>query len=162
MEPDHLKQIEMFADEKHSNGNAVVARQIIALLLDKFGLMIHRRTVGRLMRKLGLNYSAIKPVKRIFAAHRRKVLREYLIELDGYERRMKNNDSEYVYVFTDESYVNTGHGMSKSYIPSDKAKECKIHKKSGKGRRLIILHAITVDGPLAEKDEDGKYIDKLQ
>ena len=89
VEPDHLKQIAMFVDEKHSNGNAVVACQIIALLLDKFGLMIHRCTVGRLMRKLGLNYSVIKPVKRTFAAHRQKVLRGYLIELDGNERRLK-------------------------------------------------------------------------
>ena len=91
-----------------------------------------------------------------------KVLREYLVELDGYERRMSDENCEYVYVFTDESYVNTGHGMSKSYIPSDKEKEYKIHRKSGKGRRLIILHVITVDGPLAEKGEDGKYIDELQ
>ena len=82
--------------------------------------------------------------------------------MDEYEQKMKEEDCEYVYVFTDESYVNTGHGITKSYIPSDKDKDSGITKKSGKGRRLIILHAITVDGPLAAKDETGDYVDELK
>ena len=42
---------------------------------------------------------------------------------------MKEEDCEYVYVFTDKLYVNTGHGMTKSYIPSDKDKDTGIKKK---------------------------------
>ena len=162
VQPEHFKEVAKFVDGKHCKGSTVVARNIIAFLLDKFELKIHRRTVGRLMNKMGLTWSAYKPVKRTFAAHRKKVLREFLIELDKYERMMNGDDSEYVYVFMDESYVNIGHGNSKSYMSSDKDKQATVRKKSGKGKRLIILHAITVDGPLAEQDENGIYVNDLQ
>ena len=34
--------------------------------------------------------------------------------------------------------------------------------KSGKGRRLVVLHAITLDGPLCERMDDGRPIDDLK
>ena len=160
-----IEQVEEIAkciDGKHSKGESVVARHIIFLLLDMYGIHIHRWTVGRLVAKLGLTWSRIRPVQKTFAAHRKKVLREYLITFDEYKQKMREDDCEYIYVFTDESYVNTGNGMTKSYIPSDIDKDSGIKKKSGKGRGLIILHAITVDGSLAAKNETGNYVDEMK
>ncbi len=51
--------------------------------------------------------------------------------------------------------------MSKFYITPDKMEECNIHKKSRKVRRLIILHPITIDGPLVEKDHNGNHVDEF-
>jgi transposase len=69
------------------------------------------------------------------------------------------NPNNYVFVFTDESYVHNTHSLSNSYhaVGSD----CRINKSSSKGRRLIILHAITPDGPLCERDSNGIPVDDL-
>lgn len=56
------------------------------------------------------------------------------------------NEKKYVFVYLDEIYVNQNHSIGKS-------------RRSGRGKRLIILYAITKDGPLAERDpETGKPI----
>jgi hypothetical protein len=70
------------------------------------------------------------------------------------------NTCDLVFVFTDESYIHPTHSVSSSYhhIDSDR----RINKSASKGRRLIILHAITRDGPLCERDAQGKPVDDLQ
>ena len=45
--------------------------------------------------------------------------------------------------------------MKKTYMPNDKSKDSGVKCKSGKGRRLCIIHAITLDGPLCEYEENG-------
>ena len=40
-------------------------------------------------------------------------------------------------------------------MPKDKDIDSGVKKKSGKGRRLVILHAITLDSLLYECEEDG-------
>ena len=51
----------------------------------------------------------------------------------------------------------------KGYLPEDKKKDPLISRKSGKGRRLIILHAIAEDGPLVEYDTDtDRPLDDLE
>ena len=75
---------------------------------------------------------------------------------------MVEGSSDYVWVFTDESYVNLNHSSKNSYSPKD-PNEATIHKKSGKGKRLIILHAITEDGLLVEIDPTtGRPVDDLE
>lgn len=55
------------------------------------------------------------------------------------------------------------HAVEISHIPIDPKIDSKISRKTGKGRRLIILHAITVDWPLVEIDElAGLPIDDLK
>ena len=64
------------------------------------------------------------------------------------------NEEKKVLVFTDELYINQNYASKFSSL----SKDDQIHgcdRKSSKGRRLIILHAITPDGPLCERDENG-------
>jgi hypothetical protein len=53
----------------------------------------------------------------------------------------------FVFVFTDETYINKIHASSKSYLSNTS----QVSRGSSKGHRLIILHAITLDGPLCER-----------
>ena len=52
--------------------------------------------------------------------------------------------------FTDKSYVCQNHQTGNSYFLNGRSVE--MNRSSSRGRRLIILHAITKDGTLAEKD----------
>ena len=140
----------------HSEGRGVVARHIIAHLVDQFDTLIHRRTAGRMIDKLELSWAPMKETKHTFAAYWKVVMRNYLIKLDKYIKDHNKGDDSKVFVFTDESYVNTNHGMKKTYIPKSKDKQSGVKVKSGKGRRLVILHAITLDGPLCDFKEDGE------
>jgi hypothetical protein len=61
-------------------------------------------------------------------------------------------------VFTGKLHVHQSHVLGHSYLPTD---DKTIERKSNKGRRLIILHEITTDGPLCVTEENGRPIDDL-
>ena len=158
-----LKGIAKLVDEQHSKGKAIVARDIVAYLLENCYLRIHQTTAGRTLKGMGITWSPIKKAKRSYASYRIASIRDFLIKLDLYERDMQEGNGVYIKVFTDESYVNTNHASKNSYLPTDDNLEVKISRKDGKGRRLIILHAITEDGPLCDIDPvTGKYVDDLK
>jgi hypothetical protein len=97
---------------------------------------------------------------RTLGSFRLKAIREFLISLDKYMHAIENgNQDGLVFVFTDESYVHNTHALDHSYL--QKGKE-HIARSSSKGRRLSILHAITPDGPLCDKDDSGKPVDDLK
>ncbi|CAN0240511.1 unnamed protein product, partial [Ectocarpus fasciculatus] len=62
---------------------------------------------------------------------------------------------DHVIVYTDESYINVYHKQEKTWFKSGEKSE----HSTGKGKRLIIVHAITKDGPLVtwEGQEWGKH-----
>ena len=150
-----LRSIALLVDTMHSEGKGVVARHITAHLLDDFEILIHRRTTDRLVHQLGLTWAPMTAAKRTFASYRKVVMRNYLVKLDFYVKRQSNGDDSRVFVFTDEFYVNTNHGVKCSYVSSDKNNPSETKIKTGKGRQLVIMHAITLEGPLCETELDG-------
>src|ERR1700722_7451249 len=56
-----------------------------------------------------------------------------------------------VVVYTDESYVNANHAASHTWYHES----MKISRPSGRGKRLIILHAVTKYDPLVYREPDG-------
>ena len=62
-----------------------------------------------------------------------------------------------MFVYTDQSYIHSTHCAGNSYMSEGKC----LNKGSGKGRRLIILHAITKFGPLCERLPNGVPVDDL-
>ena len=67
----------------------------------------------------------------------------------------EEEDGKAVVVFSDESYVNTGHHAQYGWF----APEWLLRAPTGKGARLIILHALTKDGLLTTNGADGKPLD---
>jgi hypothetical protein len=111
---------------------------------------------------LGLSWSnKIKPRKRTLSSFRNKAIRDYLTELDKTVCSIENgNPDGLVLVFMDESYCHNTHASDHSYLPDDNKH---IGRSSSKGRRLIILHAITPYGPLCDTDDgDGKPVCDLK
>jgi hypothetical protein len=156
---EHLKEMVKFIDQQHSEGRSVTNRKVRNWLLQDQGIEVSRRTIQRKLQDLGLSWSKVKPQMRTLGSFRLKAIREFLISLDKYVRAIENgNQDGMVFVFTDESYVHNTHALDHSYLQNGKEH---IARSSSKGRRLIILHAITPDGPLCDKDDSGKPVDDL-
>ena len=119
-----------------------------------------------LIHHLNLNYKYTKkaitfknPMKR----HR--VARKFIIEMD---RALKMQDAtwdeagvmsvngEYVIVFTDETKIHQNHSPGTSWV--NKTRE--VGKTTSKGKRLIVLHAITMGGFVSLLNVDGEGIEE--
>ena len=158
-----FQSIAKFVDSSHSRGRSVTARKVRAHIYEKFGgLEVHRTTMIRALKRMGLTWSPIAKAKRTFASYRTKEIKKYLLGLDYYLKEMENVNLNYIFVFMDESYINVNHRTKYSFLPDDKEQDSKLTRKSSKGKRLIILHTITKDGPLVELDEDGIPISDLR
>jgi transposase len=148
-----------YIDEMHSKGASMTNRRLQNWLRDTYTILVSRRRVQRKLQRLGLSWSKVKPKKRSLNAYRLKAIRDYLIQHDILYKSILAGNSDYVCVFKDESYMHQTHSLDQSFLPiGDKA----IERKSGKGRRLIILNAIATEGPLCKTDGNGRPIDDLK
>jgi transposase len=157
---EHLLEMVKYIDQQHSEGRSVMNRKVLNWFRQEQGVVLSRRTVQRKLQDLGLSWSKVKPRKRPLSSFRLKTIRDYLISFDKLVYDIENgNPDGLVFAFTDELYVHNMHSLDHSYL--QKGKE-HIRRTSSKGRRLIILHAITKEGPLCEMDEFGKPVDDLK
>lgn len=110
------------------------------------------------MKRLELSWRPMKRRNKKGNAFRPERIREFIIDYNEVHCHIRDgNEKKYVFVYIDESYVHQNHCSDFSY---GRDHEDEINRGSGKGRRLIILHAITKDGPLAEIDSaTGKPVD---
>ena len=100
------KCIASFIDERHSQGQAVTSRYVLSMLIDKFNVSVHRTTIGRTLKSIGLQWLPIGRSKRSYSSYRRKAIRDYLINLDVHLKHQATRRAKSVFVFTDESYCN--------------------------------------------------------
>ena len=105
------------------------------------------------MKKLGLSFTPVKAPRRTYTVYRSKAVRDFLSTVDKLEREILAGKDDAIEVFTDESYVNINHAMKISFMHTNESKGSDLKRKTGKGRILIILHAITRDDPLYELDD---------
>jgi transposase len=139
-------------DTQHAAGRRVTNKTCINFLASTYNITISRSTMAAYLSRLGLSWRKVKPKKRTLGSYRKDAIRDFLI---GYDKHYR--DPNVIFVYTDESYIHAGHGVANSY--------CNEHSEvigsNSKGRRLVILHAITENGPLAELDEQGVPVDDL-
>ena len=91
----------------------------------------------------------------IFDEQRRARVRHFLVEMDrAYSLEEKQ---EAVLVYMDESFVHQAHGSAYSYfLEDDKGRvQDGFGRTSGKGSRMIMVHAISKHGLLVTCDESG-------
>ena len=151
-----LKSIATHVDSQHAAGKCVTNRKLRVWLRKTHKVRVSKRTMGRYIQKLGLSYRPVKPRKRTLQKYRLDVIRNYLIKLDEYKKSIANGE-DIIMVYTDEPYVHTTHSRRFSYVSQ---KDKTINRSASKGRRLIILHAISDKGPLCERVE-GIPVDDL-
>lgn len=158
LDADELMKLVQHIDNQHSEGRSVTRRSLLNWTKKEFHKEVSKATMTNYLKKLGLCYRATKPRKRTLQYYRITLIHAYLIKLDDYYKRIQNGEN-IVLVFMDESYVHNTHALKNSWVPQ---KENHINKSASKGRRLVIVHAISQFGPLTEKDENGKPVCDLE
>ena len=140
----------------HGKGKSTTRRRLKAWIKTSLHIDVTKQTVGNYMKKLGLSYRLTKPRHRTLQEYRLHLILEHLLGLNKYKTAMDNGEG-YVLVYMDESYVHDTHSAKKSWVGEDNH----INKSASKGKRLIIINAITAFGPLVERKDNGMPIDDL-
>ena len=87
--PAMLQVLAAFINETHSRGSLLTARRINTFFLEKFSLPPHRRTIGRKLQGMGLQWAPTKPLKQTIASYCCKLVCKFLISLDKYVKEME-------------------------------------------------------------------------
>ena len=144
-------------DEQHKLGVTVTRNKLRLFLRDKHNIKPSKSSISRYMKRGGLKYKPTKNKGRNIGAYRKDLLRNYLIKLDKLVKGEDNPACDYVLCFTDESYCHQNHSCKNSISKKGSV----INQTSSKGTRIIILHAIDENEPLAQKDENNRPIDSI-
>jgi transposase len=135
--------IREFIRQKNLKGQKIGAEQIREYLLRKHSVDIPMSTFLRSLNRLGFTYgvgkrrTALKEQDYVVVARRRYLRRK--IANRGNDGSLKRPE-----VYLDETYINKNHsGLFTWYLEEDGPW---VNKPSGKGPRLIVIHAITVNG----------------
>ena len=150
---EHLSHIVNYVDECHRRGSCVTLRKIQNRICSVFEFEISKTQAVYALKKMGLTYQPVKTRRRNHNAYRPERIQEFIIGKDTVVKA-KSRGNKWIFVYMDKLYVHKNHSTNSLYFPAGGGE---INRGSGKGRRLIILHAITADGPLVKiNPETGK------
>jgi hypothetical protein len=98
-----------------------------------------------------MRWLPVKCHKRNIAAYCTDLLQNFLIGYDKYYKLMQSDPNcPYEFAATDESYIHKNHASTHSRFKDDGTTQ-DLNRRSSKGDRAIIIHAITRDGPLCQR-----------
>jgi transposase len=122
---------------------------LINELKSKHGIEVRKWTVCRWLRRLGYRWAQSRAVGKMTqqarAARVRAFIQEYAAALQ------QEKDGKVVVVYTDESFCHTGHHSRRGWF----AETNEVQRATGKGKRLILLHAMTRGGLLTKRNAAG-------
>jgi hypothetical protein len=131
---------------RHSNrtGGCCTSSEVQRCILEEHRLHITARTLRSIMSAMGYRYGRGNIIGKMndewYIARIRTFLLQYHMAV------LKQLKGECVIVYTDESYVNLKHARKCTWYNPDTPEENKVVRPSGKGKRLVLLHAFTEDG----------------
>ena len=141
----HLASITKFVDGNNTKAGGMTSVHAIRNhLLRTYGIRYNRSAIYYALRvRLGYRYAKPKSRCIIITEKRRQRLRKHWLQRD-FALKMQAR-GEVIIVYMDESYVHQNHFPSKCWFHPDRPR---VTRPAGKGQRLIIVYAITIDGLL--------------
>ena len=131
-------------------------RHILAELKEKFGGQPGYVRLYQHMRSLKLPYGTVKRGPLNFGDQSIRIReRVFLIQFDRELRRERAGDT--VIVYSDESFLHQSHCGRRSYYDPTSVMGRRVASGS-KGKRLIVLHAMTRSGLVATRTASGSYL----
>ena len=146
------EQLRKFINGEHEAGRQVF-RRTVAEWMHKTCEMEEQpsnRAVGALLSRLGYKRRRGRIKTPPLDADRLARIRQFLVQMDLV--KSAEDAGQAVFVYMDESFVHQAHGSAYSFFPSDEdgVVQDGMGRTSGKGLRMIMVHAITKWGPLAK------------
>jgi transposase len=135
--------IREFIRQRNLKGQKIEADQILKHLSQKHSVEIPMSTFLRSLNRMGFTYgtgkrrTALKEQDYVVLA-RRRYLRQKIAN------RNKDNSLKRPEVYLDETYINKNHSSQFTWYLEEDGPW--VNKPSGKGPRLIVVHAITANG----------------
>ena len=128
--------------EFYSKGEVPSLDLIKDAMIEKIGFKGSRDSLHRVLREIGFRYRNVDGRKYLLerndvASARTKFLREM--------KNLKNAGYD-SFVYLDETWINQNHTVGKCWIDSKSKSATGIKPPTGKGSRLIVLHAGTKNG----------------
>ena len=140
-------------------GEAVTIKSVKSLLESECNIKASKTVIRKILKRLGYQWG---PAKKVGVRSKRRevavVLREYLIK---YAEALKlETTGEYVIVYMDETFLHQRHSKNYTWFHPEHDDTNKVFCGTGKGTRLIVVHAMTRDGLLSadghQRQEDTK------
>jgi transposase len=136
--------ISEFIRDSNGTGQGYTTRSIQDYVLAQLNITIKQRTLRNILASMGYRYGKMNVIGKMTDSFYVARIRTFLIQ---YNKALKEEaEGRCIIVYTDESYVNTGHARRYSWSSMDTAEKNDIVRSSGRGRRLVLLHAFTKDG----------------
>jgi hypothetical protein len=145
--PHHLLSLCQCLEEQHAEGRAVTNSKAQNFIRITFEIEVTNRSVRRHFARLGFSWQKTKKKKRTLDGCRIDAARDFLLKPDKLVIDMEDKNIA-LPVCTDKLCLHNNHSSGMSHCRSKEL----MRKSGSKGERLVILHAVTPDGPLCEMD----------
>ena len=135
--------IREYIRQKNLKGQKISAEQIREYLSKEYSADIPMSTLLRSLNRIGFTYgvgkrrTALKEQEYVILARRRYLRRKLA-------NRKKNGTLKRPEVYLDETYINKNHSSRFTWYLEEDGPW--VNKPSGKGPRVIVVHAITLNG----------------
>ena len=147
----HVLSVQEFITHCLRNGQSVFCRDVRTFLQDQAEepISVSKAVVHRLLKGMGYVYTKRRGIKADEDMEPARIarIRQFLIE---YSKSLRDENT--VICYMDESYINQHHACPFSYVKGDDPTSA-LHRRSVRGRRLVLVHCITEDGFLRVDDE---------
>ena len=117
---------------------------LIDALCEEHDVTMHPRTLQNVLSSMGYRYGKTNVIGKMNDAWYVARIRTFLIQYS--KALIDQQEGRCIVVYTDESYVNINHAGSSTWYSSLSSEKDDVVRPSGKGKRLVLLHAFTKDG----------------
>ncbi len=132
----------------------VAIKHIQLLLLEQEQVHVSEWTLRRWLHEIGYAWDDKTFIGALTPQYRDVRIRSFIWEYANALRQQQ--DGTYIIVYLDESYIKQFHQMKKGWHPiAGPHKNNETRGEAGRGKRLIIVHAMSHDGMLEVEDAVG-------
>jgi hypothetical protein len=132
----------------NGDGSGCTTTELIDALREQLDIIMSPRTMQNVLSSMGYRYGKGNVIGRMNDAWYTARIRTFLIQYS--EALKEERAGRCVIVYTDESYVTVNHARKKTWYSLVATERNEVVRPSGKGKRLVLLHAFTKDGWLAK------------
>ncbi|CAF1476191.1 unnamed protein product [Rotaria sp. Silwood1] len=150
---EHISSIGVFIITEQQEGTGSTTTSVAQHLKLTFNIDICRNTLIYTLHRLGYQFGRGHVISGNPLQDKRPRIRQFIIDYANALKAEEHGNN--VIAYMDESYVNTRHALNGTWYDASQPIGNKLIRGTGKGARLIIIHAMTKYGLLHHSHEKG-------